>query len=640
MATKRQSARLSEKVSIKTPAAPLSLSSHLAKYKNDIPVKDPPVSEAVTTTTTAEVTTARKVKAAGARKVKKELSEPIEPPKNWKPVYEAIREYRKTSLAPVDTMGCERLGDVKADDKTFRFQTLVSLMLSSQTRDPITAAAMQNLQARLPGGLTLDSILLCNKDLLHDCIKAVGFHTRKTEYIKATAIVLKEKFDGDIPDTIEGLISLPGVGPKMGYLAMQIAWNKNAGIGVDVHVHRISNRLGWVNTATKTPEDTRKDLEAWLPKENWKEINYLLVGFGQTTCLPRGPKCNICPVNDVCPSAVIKAVKKKRKVSVSVDTADSGLHNNVKKEKTEESLECANLHTADQLNMDNPNPESQSTEAQTLEALQQTVQHVENSFSTVFESLSRNFQQNLNMIQGMTSTLEHVLKTGLKVGTKITKSKDPEAAINITLIIRNASQFPMKALAATIAFAPINSHCTGQIEYETQSSVRLLQDSSDPVSSIFSNESELLPGQRYVEVLEVRPTVLAQYNGTIDLGIRSPGTGQRLQVQHKFGVYLIDQLSKSIQLQSQSKFNENDAYIIREYKLSFFRQIMEFSPAQGIAHGTEIKLHAGDTIIECHLLELRVNDTLAKCAFTCTESNDILDTLLSELDLLNNYHDV
>lgn len=76
-----------------------------------------------------------------------------------------------------------------------------------------------------------------------------------------------------------------------------------------------------------------------MPKENWKEINYLLVGFGQTTCLPRGPKCNICPVNDLCPSAVIKAVKKKRKVSISVDTEANGLHNNVKKEKTEESLE-------------------------------------------------------------------------------------------------------------------------------------------------------------------------------------------------------------------------------------------------------------------------------------------------------------
>ncbi|KAM3587178.1 hypothetical protein VKS41_002215 [Umbelopsis sp. WA50703] len=291
--------------------------------------------------------------------------------------------------------------------------------------------------------------------------------------------------------------------------------------------------------------------------------------------------------------------------------------------------------------MNNPNLESQSTETQTLEALQQTVQHVENSFSTVFETLSRNFQQNLSMIQGMTSTLEHVLKTGLKVGTKITKSKHPEPdGININLTIRNASQFPMKGLTATIAFAAIDSDCDGQIEYETQSSVRLQKESSsEPASSIFSSESDLSPGQRHIEVLKVQPSTLAQYNGTIALSICSPGTGQRLQVQHKFGVYLIDQLSKSIKFPPESLFHANEAHMIREYKLTFFRQIMEFSPAQGIASGVEIQLHASDTKIECHLLELLEDDTMAKCTFVCTEGNDVLDVLISELDLLNDYHD-
>jgi endonuclease-3 len=86
-------------------------------------------------------------------------------------------------------------------------------------------------------------------------IYAVGFHTKKAGYIKRTAEILRDQFDGDIPDTIEGLVSLPGVGPKMGYLALQNAWDKNLGIGVDVHVHRIANRLGW--TESKTPEETR-----------------------------------------------------------------------------------------------------------------------------------------------------------------------------------------------------------------------------------------------------------------------------------------------------------------------------------------------------------------------------------------------
>ncbi|CAO3679305.1 unnamed protein product [Umbelopsis vinacea] len=197
-------------------------------------------------------------------------------------------------------------------------------MLSSQTKDAITAAAMRNLQERVPGGLSLDTVIACDKDLLHECIKSVGFHTRKTDYIKDTAVILKEKFNGDIPDTIEGLISLPGVGPKMGYLTLQCAWNKNVGIGVDVHVHRIANRLGWVNTAKGTPEDTREELEAWLPKEHWKEINPLLVGFGQVTCLPRGPRCHACPVSDLCPSAKMPLAVKKRSLSIAIEETIDG----------------------------------------------------------------------------------------------------------------------------------------------------------------------------------------------------------------------------------------------------------------------------------------------------------------------------
>jgi len=89
----------------------------------------------------------------------------------------------------------------------------------------------------------------------------------------------------------------------MGFLLMTHAWKKPMGIGVDVHVHRITNRLQWVNTSN--PEGTRKALEAWLPREYWSTngINNLLVGFGQTICKPIGPKCDECKVNHLCPSA-------------------------------------------------------------------------------------------------------------------------------------------------------------------------------------------------------------------------------------------------------------------------------------------------------------------------------------------------
>lgn len=122
----------------------------------------------------------------------------------------------------------------------------------------------------------------------------------RNRYLKQTAAILKEKFDSDIPKDIQDVLSLPGVGPKMAHLLMQCAWKENSGIGVDTHVHRISNRLGWVG-ATKTPEDTRMELEDWLPSEHWAEVNHLLVGFGQLLCKPIGPMCAGCPIRAECP---------------------------------------------------------------------------------------------------------------------------------------------------------------------------------------------------------------------------------------------------------------------------------------------------------------------------------------------------
>jgi len=189
-------------------------------------------------------------------------------------------------------------------------------MLSSQTKDTVTAVAMRRLQTELPPpGLTLESILTVSPETLNELIWAVGFHNTKTRHIKATALILRDVWAGDIPDTAEGLMSLPGVGPKMAYLCMSAAWGLTEGIGVDVHVHRITNLWGWHKT--RTPEETRAMLEAWLPRDRWHEINHLLVGFGQTICLPVGRKCGECALRmGLCPSAVVgrKTVRKKRAV--------------------------------------------------------------------------------------------------------------------------------------------------------------------------------------------------------------------------------------------------------------------------------------------------------------------------------------
>jgi endonuclease-3 len=253
----------------------------------------------------------KKTKRQPAKRIKGEHG-PVEPPPNWEKVYSITAEMRKKVLAPVDTMGCESLAERNRSPIDRRLQTLIALMLSSQTKDTVTAVAMKTLQDNLEGGFNLAALLTVEPERLNELIAKVGFHNNKTKYIKATAEILRDRFDGDIPDTREGLVSLPGVGPKMAYLTMSAAWGRDEGIGVDVHVHRITNLWGWHRT--RNPEETRAELESWLPKEKWHDINHLLVGFGQTICLPVGRKCNDCVLatEGLCPSAVVKKEVTKR----------------------------------------------------------------------------------------------------------------------------------------------------------------------------------------------------------------------------------------------------------------------------------------------------------------------------------------
>ncbi|GAB5583200.1 adenine DNA glycosylase isoform X3 [Prionailurus iriomotensis] len=177
-----------------------------------------------------------------------------------------------------------------------RYQVLLSLMLSSQTKDQVTAGAMQRLRAR---GLTVDSILQTDDSTLGTLIYPVGFWRSKVKYIKQTSAILQQRYGGDIPDSVAELVALPGVGPKMAHLAMAVAWGTVSGIALG-RSSGIANRLGWTKTATNSPEKTRAALEEW---ELWGEINGLLVGFGQQTCLPVHPRCQGCLNRTLCPAA-------------------------------------------------------------------------------------------------------------------------------------------------------------------------------------------------------------------------------------------------------------------------------------------------------------------------------------------------
>lgn len=232
-------------------------------------------------------------------------------PKNWQYMYEKIKTMRARQVAPVDTMGCHKLTSPGATPQQARFQVLIGLMLSSQTRDEVTAAAMRRLHASLDP-LTIETVLGREEDELAKIIYPVGFYRRKAKTLRQVAAILRDQYDSDVPRTLEELQKLPGIGPKMALLTLQTAWSLNMGIGVDVHVHRISNRLGWVRT--QQPEKTRQALEEWLPSQLWPEINPLFVGFGQTVCLPVKPKCEGCLLKDVCPASTAKPIRKRSKV--------------------------------------------------------------------------------------------------------------------------------------------------------------------------------------------------------------------------------------------------------------------------------------------------------------------------------------
>lgn len=226
-----------------------------------------------------------------------------QPPENWQQLVANIRSMRSAADAPVDSVGCEKTFDPDDPPEKQRFEVLVSLMLSSQTKDEVTHAATKRLHE---AGLSPQMILDMDPDQLGELIKPVGFWRKKVVYLKKVSEILMRDYSGDIPNTVEGLCGLPGVGPKMSHLAMLVAWNQVTGIAVDTHVHRICHRLKFVQKVTKDPKQTEQQIEDWIPRHMWKDFNHLLVGFGQTICTPLNPKCDQCLNCNICPSAQVK----------------------------------------------------------------------------------------------------------------------------------------------------------------------------------------------------------------------------------------------------------------------------------------------------------------------------------------------
>jgi endonuclease-3 len=174
------------------------------------------------------------------------------------------------------------------------YKVLVSCVLSLRTKDETTGAASGRLFGLAD---TPQAMLKLKPAAIEKAIYPVGFYRNKARALVEMSRVLIERCGGKVPDTIEELLGLPGVGRKTANLVVTMGHGR-PGICVDTHVHRITNRWGYVNT--KTPEKTETALRARLPRRYWIEINDLLVSFGQNVCKPVSPHCSTCPVYAYC----------------------------------------------------------------------------------------------------------------------------------------------------------------------------------------------------------------------------------------------------------------------------------------------------------------------------------------------------
>ncbi|MCP4450836.1 MAG: endonuclease III [Planctomycetes bacterium] len=174
------------------------------------------------------------------------------------------------------------------------FQVLIGTILSARTKDETTAQACTRLFKRAP---TLEKMAKLSASQIEELIYPVGFSKTKAKHIKATTALLLNDHNGQVPDTMDDLLTLPGVGRKTANLVLGEAFKKQA-ICVDTHVHRISNLLGLLRT--KTPHETERALATVLPKTHWILYNTYLVAHGQTVCRPTSPICSQCQIRDFC----------------------------------------------------------------------------------------------------------------------------------------------------------------------------------------------------------------------------------------------------------------------------------------------------------------------------------------------------
>ena len=206
----------------------------------------------------------------------------------------------------IDHLDLPAVEKIAENSREEPFEVLIATMLSAQTRDAVTAAASARLfqVARTPKAM----VKLTEKQIIK-LIYPVSFYRHKAAHVKQTCKILVDTFKGRVPSTMKELLTLPGVGRKTANLVLILSFRSLENICVDTHVHRISNRLGWVRT--KTPAETEQALYANTARRWWPYVNLYLVTWGQNVCRPIYPRCTACVIRRHCPQIGVGQVARR-----------------------------------------------------------------------------------------------------------------------------------------------------------------------------------------------------------------------------------------------------------------------------------------------------------------------------------------
>ena len=211
------------------------------------------------------------------------------------------------AIAPLELLdnmssmtGSEAVVPAPMQSSADAFPVLVSTIISLRTRDAVTTQVSAAVYKRAPDPVSMAAM---EREELEELLRPAGFYRQKAGQLIRIATQILEEHEGVVPDTREALLALPGVGLKTANFVLGMVFGIPS-ICVDVHVHRISNRLGLVSTST--PEETEVALRSVFPEDWWSRINHVMVRFGQTVCRPVGPRCGECEFRGWCPEAAFR----------------------------------------------------------------------------------------------------------------------------------------------------------------------------------------------------------------------------------------------------------------------------------------------------------------------------------------------